>query len=103
VGARLGEANVLLSLGDLLRAQGQMPEARAHYDAALQRYEFMGDRYSQARVHYRLGDWYAVQEQWADAITRYETAIGLWQDIGLRDLVTQILTPRLAEAKQHLP
>jgi len=33
--ARLGEANLLQSLGDLERRLGNIDEARAHYDAAL--------------------------------------------------------------------
>ena len=101
MGDRLGEANVLLALGDVSRAQQQWAEARTHYDRALHLYAAIADRYSQARVHYRLGDWHAAQEQWAPAITSYEKAIQLWQSIGLDDLVAEILNPRLAEAKKR--
>ncbi len=95
VGDRLGEANVLLQMGDQARAARDYDRSRNYYDTTLQLYTMIGDRYSLARVLYRLGDWFAEQEQKEAARPYYQRAIALWQAIGLDDLVESILLPRL--------
>lgn len=98
VGARLGEANVLLSLGDLERGREQYSLAWHYYQSAGQLYQQIGDGYSLARVLYRMGDWWVAQAQPEKAVPLYEQAITIWSQIGLESLVEQILRPKLQQA-----
>ncbi|MCL4870395.1 MAG: tetratricopeptide repeat protein [Anaerolineae bacterium] len=98
VGARLGEANVLLSLGDLERGRKQYPLVWHYYQSAGQLYQQIGDGYSLARVLYRMGDWWVAQAQPEKAVPLYEQAITIWSQIGLKSLVEQILRPKLQQA-----
>ncbi|RLT37807.1 MAG: hypothetical protein DWI57_13170, partial [Chloroflexi bacterium] len=100
--ARLGEANVLLAMGDILRAEKEYSEAWQRYEAVFHLYNAIGDRYSIARVLYRMGDWQVAQENFADSIRLFESAIGLWEAIGLPDLAAQIIQPKLDAARGQL-
>ena len=102
VGSRLGEANVLLSRGDLLRGQKQFEPAWQEYAAALAGYQAVGDAYSCARVYYRQGDWHAEQSRWPQSLDLYEKAAALWENVGLRDMVEQIIQPRIARARENM-
>ncbi|MCB0115872.1 MAG: tetratricopeptide repeat protein, partial [Caldilineaceae bacterium] len=95
VGARLGEANVLLTLGDLLRRGEKYEAAWQHYERVLHLYSTIGDRYSIARVLYRMGDWKVEADLDDEAIPLYNQSITLWRGIGLADLASQIIEPRL--------
>ena len=46
IGDLLGKANCLQSLGDILKAEGDMPGAVEHWQAALELYGRINDRYS---------------------------------------------------------
>ena len=100
VGARLGEANVLLSLGDLARQSHDYAQAWQHYTQAQQHYTTIDDVYSQARVLYRMGDALVEQQRKKEAIPFYEQAIARWRAIGMADLVSSILLPRLQSAQE---
>jgi tetratricopeptide (TPR) repeat protein len=76
---RLGEANVLRSLGDLERRLGQVDEAREHYDGALPLYRAERDRLGEANVLRSLGDLCLSQQEWADARNWYKQALPLFQ------------------------
>ena len=95
VGARLGEANVLLAQGDILRGQREFAPAWENYSRVRALYTAIGDRYSLARVLYRMGDWHAEQDQRQPAAELYRQAIDLWRSIGVDELVESILLPRL--------
>jgi tetratricopeptide (TPR) repeat protein len=102
VGAKLGEANVLLSSGGLKRQEGNASGAQSDYESALNLYRLIGDRYSMARALYRLGDCAADRKDWKGALKFYEQAAELWRAIQVNDLVEQILAPRIAQARQHI-
>ncbi len=100
VGDRLGEANVLLSLGDLARQSHDYAQAWQHYTQAQQHYTTIDHVYSQARVLYRMGDALVEQQRKKEAIPFYEQAIARWRAIGMADLVSSILLPRLQSAQE---
>ena len=102
VGDRLGEANVLLAMGDILRGEKNYTDSWKRYEAVFHLYNAIGDRYSIARVLYRMGDWQVTQEKFTESIRYFETAIGLWQEFGLPDLAAQIIQPKLDAARQQL-
>ena len=99
VGDRLGEANVLLSFGQMKLTEGDTKGARSDFQTALQTYRHIGDQYSQARALYRLGDCELGEHQPAKAFAAYQEAADLWNRIGLSDLVQQILVPRIKRAE----
>jgi tetratricopeptide (TPR) repeat protein len=102
IGDRLGEANALLSLGDLTRKEDRYSQAWDFYEQVLSFYRTIGDHYSLARVLYRMGDWYVEQGKPQDAISLYQQAVDLWRSIDLSDLVEQILLPKLAQASSQI-
>ncbi len=75
---RLGEANLLQSLGDLERRLGNIDEARKHYDAALPLYQREQARLGEANIYMSLGDMFIEQVKWAEARTYYERALPLY-------------------------
>ncbi len=94
VGSRLGEANVLLSLGDTAVQSDKSSEAWRYFEQAQEKYAEIGDRYSQARVLYRQGDWQMGWGTAAAAVECYDKAVTLWRSIGADLYVEQILLPR---------
>ena len=101
VGAKLGEANLYLSLGGTKR-KNDLEGAKQEYFNALKLFQTIGDRYSQARALYRLGDCLTDEEKFSEALETYEKAAVLWQQVGVDDLVESILKPRIESAKEHL-
>ncbi len=101
VGAKLGEANIYLSLGAIQRVENHLGEARTYFQNAFQSYQVIGDGYSQARALYRLGDCAADEKNWNDALQAYRQAEAIWLSIGLDDLVKQILKPRIEKAEKR--
>jgi tetratricopeptide (TPR) repeat protein len=97
----LGEANILLSLGAIKRASGNILDARVDFQNAFEIYRNIGDAYSQARALYRLGDCAADGKNWDDALNAYRQAESIWMSIDLADLVQQILAPRIAAAEKR--
>jgi len=101
IGAKLGEANVYLSLGGSKRANKDFVGARVDFENSLKVYRMIGDQYSQARALYRLGDCLSDEEKYKEALENYEKAAQLWKAIGVNDLVDSILMPRIAAAKEN--
>jgi len=101
VGARLGEANVFLALGDIKRATGDIAGAEMDFENALKTYQTIGDRYSQGLAYYRIGDCAADRLEHEAALAFYQKAASAWTEIGLSDLVEQILATRIAEAMKR--
>jgi len=102
VGARLGEANVYLSLGGILRVEKKFDQARENFRSALASYQTIGDLYSQARALYRLGDCDADEAKWRDAVVAYRQAAQIWNDLGMTNLVDEILRPRIENAEKNI-
>ena len=76
---RLGEANVLQSLGDLESRLGNVQEARGHYDAALPLYQREQDRLGEANVLQSLGDLESRLGNVQEARGHYDAALPLYQ------------------------
>jgi tetratricopeptide (TPR) repeat protein len=76
---RLGEANLLKSLGDLESRLGNIDEARAHYDAALPLYQAERDRLGEANVYLALGILFTIQQHKEQARTHLEQALMLYR------------------------
>ena len=76
--ARLGEANLLKSLGDLERRLGNIDQARAHYDAALPLFQAERDRLGEANIYMSLADMFLANKDWLKARTYYEQALPLF-------------------------
>ncbi len=101
VGDRLGEANVLLSLGAVDRSAGKTVEAKSRFQTALTIYESIGERYSRGRALYRLGDCLADEKNWAGALEAYRLTAEIWQSIGLAELIIQILEARIKNVEKQ--
>lgn len=85
------QAECQLLLGNLALDMGDLAQARAHYQGALQLYESKGDRRGQAQamnnlgiVHYYLGDYDQAQ-------TCYERALGLSRQLNEQREIGKIL------------
>ncbi len=76
--ARLGEANVLTSLGDLESRLGNVERAREQYEAALPLYRQQQDRLGEANVYLAFADMFLGQRQWVEAGVYYEQALPLF-------------------------
>jgi tetratricopeptide (TPR) repeat protein len=101
IGDKLGEANVLLSKGDLYK-QMDIQKAEEYFRTALSLYQQIGDQYSQARAWYRLGDCQAESKHCRQALSAYRQADKIWREIDLGDLADQILAERLEQAETKL-
>ena len=87
VGARLGKANTLTSLGDLERRLGNVDVARRHYDAALPLYEAEQARLGKANtltslgdLESRLGNLDAARRHYDAALQLYLPRAGTWRN-----------------------
>jgi tetratricopeptide (TPR) repeat protein len=83
-GDRLGEANVLQALGDLLLREADLKGARAQYEAALASYRQIGDRLGEANVLKALGDLLLREADLKGARAQYEAALASYRQIGDR-------------------
>ena len=82
VGDRLGEANTLIAIGDVLQFFNQRQEALNRYDEALRLYKIVGDRLGEANTLKAIGDVFQLFDQRYEALNRYNTALKLYKDVG---------------------
>jgi tetratricopeptide (TPR) repeat protein len=82
VGGVVGEANSILSLGDVAYEQSDYDTARTHYEQALQLYQQIGGVLGEANSTRGLGDVAYDQFDYDTARTHYEQALQLYQQIG---------------------
>ena len=83
VGAVVGEANCIQSLGDIARANGDAAAAKGHYETALALYERIAEPYSIGVTHYRLAELAVGAERAAEVAAAREA----WASIDRPDLV----------------
>ena len=84
VGARLGEANTLQAIGDVLKFKDRNDEALAHYEEAIGLYRAVGDRIGEANTLKEIGDVLQFKDRNDKALAHYEEAIGLFRAVGER-------------------
>jgi tetratricopeptide (TPR) repeat protein len=84
VGARLGEANTLKAIGDVLQFLDQRQDALQRYETAIAIYREVGDRLGEANTLKAIGDVLQFLDQRQDALQRYETAIAIYREVGAR-------------------
>nr|WP_322652944.1 tetratricopeptide repeat protein [Nostoc sp. CmiVER01]MDZ8121886.1 tetratricopeptide repeat protein [Nostoc sp. CmiVER01] len=84
IGARLGEANTLLEIGDVLQFLKRSSEALERYEAALAFYRDIGDRLGEANTLQAIGDVLQFLKRSSEALERYEAALAFYRDIGDR-------------------
>ncbi len=84
VGDRLGEANTLRAIGDVLQFLNQSREALQRYDAALALYRDVGDRLGEAYTLQAIGDVLQFLDQRSEALQRYDAALALYREVGSR-------------------
>jgi tetratricopeptide (TPR) repeat protein len=84
MGARLGEANTLKAVGDVLQFQKPSDEALENYQQALGLYRDMGARLGEANTLVEVGDVLQFQDRRDEALENYQQALGLYRDIGDR-------------------
>jgi tetratricopeptide (TPR) repeat protein len=111
VGDRLGEANTLKAIGDVLRFRpDEYDQALAHYGQALELFRAVGDRLGEANVQQALGDLALREARLGEARKHYEAALAIYPAIGARlgeanvqqalgDLALR--EDRLGEARKH--
>jgi len=97
IGARLGEANCISSLGDVHRMLAEYALARQRYEAALPLYRDIGARLGEANTLTAFGDLSLAEKDYGVARNWFEQAREIYQDIGERHWQTYI-APRLARA-----
>ncbi|MEM6427529.1 MAG: tetratricopeptide repeat protein, partial [Cyanobacteria bacterium P01_D01_bin.128] len=83
-GARLGEANTLKAIGDVLQFQKQTTEALKNYEQAIDLYRATGARLGEANTLQAIGDVLQFQKQTTEALKNYEQAIDLYRATGDR-------------------
>ena len=84
IGARLGEANSLQAIGDVLQFLKRSTEALERYEAALAFYRDIGDRLGEANTLKAIGDVLQFLKRSTEALERYEAALAFYRDIGDR-------------------
>ena len=84
LGARLGEANCIQSLGDVHRMLAESDAARGRYEAALLIYRAIDDRLGEANCIKSLGDVHQMLDEYEAARARYEESLPLHRAIGDR-------------------
>jgi tetratricopeptide (TPR) repeat protein len=82
IGDVLGEANCVLSLGDIALARSDHDGARERYEAALPLYHKVGAVLGEANCIYRLGDIALRRSDHDGARERYEAALPLYHKVG---------------------
>ncbi|ABW27479.1 tetratricopeptide repeat protein [Acaryochloris marina] len=99
VGDRLGEANTLKALGDVLQFLKQSQEALERYDEALRLYREVGDRLGEANTLLGLG---SLQDRPAQAMDYYHSAQTIFQQIGDQYCQGRNLLMFIVSAQQQL-
>ena len=103
-GARLGEANTLKAIGDVLQFLDRRTEALANYEQAIGMYrevgespsETQGARLGEANTLKAIGDVLQFLDRRTEALANYEQAIGMYREVGESPSETQ--GARLGEA-----
>jgi tetratricopeptide (TPR) repeat protein len=84
VGDRLGEANTLQAIGDVLQFLDRSNEALANYEQAIGIYREVGDRLGEANTLQAIGDVLQFLKRSNEALANYEQAIGIYREVGDR-------------------
>jgi tetratricopeptide (TPR) repeat protein/transcriptional regulator with XRE-family HTH domain len=84
LGDRLGQANALHDLGDVLLLAGDYPAAVQASEQALDIYRDLGDRLGQANALHDLGVIRGVTDDYPAAVQALEQALGIHRDLGDR-------------------
>jgi tetratricopeptide (TPR) repeat protein len=83
-GAKLGQANVLTSIGDVQSFRDDKDAALASYDQALGLFQLVGDKFSQASVLKAIGDVQSFRDDKDAALASYNQALSLFQLVGAK-------------------
>jgi tetratricopeptide (TPR) repeat protein len=81
---RLGEANCLQAIADVLQFQKRSSEALVNYEQALSLYRDIGARLGEANCLQAIADVLQFQDRYSEALVNYEQALSLYRDIGAR-------------------
>ena len=92
---RLGEANTLKAIGDVLQFLDQRQDALNRYETAIDIYRQVGDRLGEANTLQAIGD---LQEDPANGVKQFQKAMKIYQDIGDEYSQSRILATSLAPA-----
>ena len=84
VGAKLGKANTLQAIGDVLQFLDRREEALERYDTALKLYEQVGDKLGKANTLKAIARMQQTLMQFEAALDNYQRALNLYQEIGNR-------------------
>ena len=84
IGARLGQANTLKAIGDVLRFRDQYDQALEHYHRALDLFQAVGARLGQANTLKAIGDVLNFRKDLDQALEHYHRALDLFQAVGDR-------------------
>jgi tetratricopeptide (TPR) repeat protein len=82
VGDRLGEANTVRSIGNVLQFLKRNEEALQQYEEALKLFRAVGDQLGEANTLRSIGDVLQYQDQYEEALQRYEEALKLFRAVG---------------------
>jgi len=82
VGDKLGEANTLISLGDIKLMQSQYKSAKSLHEQALPIYREVGDKLGEANTLKFLGNVEQMQSQYESAKSLYEQALQIYREVG---------------------
>jgi tetratricopeptide (TPR) repeat protein len=83
-GDRLGEANTLKAIGDVLRFRDEYDQALAHYDQALELFRAVGARLGEANTLKAIGDVLRFRDEYDQALAHYDQALELFRAVGAR-------------------
>ena len=84
LGDRLGEANTLYAIGDILQFKKQTDEALENYARAIEIYRQVGDRLGEANTLYAIGDILQFKKQTDEALENYARAMQIYRQVGAR-------------------
>jgi tetratricopeptide (TPR) repeat protein len=84
VGSKVGEANTLQAIGDVLKFLDRRNEALSNYEQAIELYREVGARLGEANTLRAIGDVLQFLDRRSEALSNYEQAIGLYREVGDR-------------------